>query len=82
VNTLVIIQPAFSTQQDIEALTTIAYTHLRQFAQALAQNGIIAPTCFIGKARTLQANDSAGPTGRDAISVNEVLGRVPTLHGP
>jgi hypothetical protein len=38
-----IVRPALSAQQDIEALTAVAHPHLGQFAKALAQDRIIPP---------------------------------------
>lgn len=37
---------------------------------------------FISSTSALQLNDLAGSANGDAVGVEEVLSRVPTLHGP
>jgi len=54
---------------------------LRQFPQALAQDRVIPAMRFTGPTSPLQANDPTSPAGGDAVGVNQVLSRVPTLHG-
>jgi hypothetical protein len=48
-----IVRLSLSAQQDIEALAAIAHPHLRELAQALAQDRIIPPVWLISEAGAL-----------------------------
>jgi hypothetical protein len=65
----------------VEPTTGVADAHLGQLAQAVAQDRIVPTMRFVRPTGTLQANNLAGASGSDAIRVDKVVSRVPSVTG-